>query len=471
MAVFKSRVQRYETEKRRCLQASKIQAWWHRQYPQLVAVREVQAQKLQCQEILESRIAMEDFLWKMVHHLDETQCYRQLQRTGRALQCRRVLFKLLIEQRRRLRAATILKRNFQVYVAKCIKERKYSERKRYYVVQRRVQEVRRATLTIQSTWRMFQCVLLRREKKRHLALRHAQAAKIQRWVRRRILYPHFVACMRAAKKDLIRWYVRSESRRRAATKLQSIWRMFRARKEFTSLKRFMFVDRHVFAGKIQRLVRRYLARRTWADREITLAAVRQDLALRELRDSSAKKIQSLHRMLKIKKQKFQRYIVVPRDVREVAAVHIQRMWRGFAAYQYVVQLKMARANATRRLIDAEHLHMYAVQIQSVARRAFCNPKFVEAAKGEKKTMAVLVIQRNIRMYLDRLRLIRLGQEENEKQHEFLADEEKSFMATRIQTAFRGHRQCRRYAQALTAVRVIQRCWKFFTSKRATKELK
>lgn len=474
LIVFTRRMRLRERLQHLISSATRIQRWSRRWMPMRRAIRELRSRQARLQEHFVGFFERDNKYWQDVKHLDDDLCKQTVQRWAVAFGVRRKVHALWTLTQRRLHAARTIQRMFRFRLAQVFVQTFRNEKRSLDLVSRRRQEFREAAIDIQRAARKM-LALKELRRRQELAARNQRGAKcIQRLVR----WMLFRRTFHSKQKDKgwqVQRYELAQRRKYAAVKFQSLWRMFATLKATAAIRRriqFNLVDRHVYAVKIQRLARSFVARCRLAHRVAARQALRGPAVQREVRHVNATRIQSVMRMFLSRKDMrtagFWTACTATRKKR--AATAIQSVWRRYASKMYVSQLQRARAFHETCDTAQEHLHMYATTIQSAVRATILLAPKLAAARIAHRERAVLCIQRNAKVYLQRLHNERLATAADDAIQVMFSDEEKLFAALRIQKTVRGRQQRVHFQTAQRAIIKIQCAMRCFLARRRCKRL-
>ena len=197
--------------------------------------------------------------------------------------------------------------------------------------------------------------------------------------------------------------------------------------------------RHLYAKKLQRTVRWFLAKRRRARLQETSRELHSASALHELQDCAAARIQKNWKMHKEKTQSYH-LIFAPTEARKKAATMFQRLWRKYHADERVRRLLLARQAHQQAAINDEHYAAYVIQLQSFVRQRVIAPNRIRRRKEGIRTDAATRIQSLVRGVMARQRVARIRHRHHLRADERFSEDEVHFFAIRIQKCFRGYQQ-------------------------------
>jgi hypothetical protein len=464
-AVFQRRCFKRAVLKRRDFAALKIQVWWKHWIKQVRAKRILAAKRLELAAHLERKVEREALAWRRVAGVDEDAMAGVLQRFFRCVIWRRREHERQVAIRRRRGAASKIQRCYRWSKASSILERKRQERLHERAIKKRVQEVREAVMDIQRIARRFLARLQYRRLLRAKQHRHDAASILQR-----LYYVVRAVKVRRDRAEAREWAIQryqiAADRQYAATKIQSIYRMRRDTRYAQEYRRFVGVERHLYAAKIQRAFRFFSARQVRHAILATRRASRDEQIARELREASAKRIQHAVRTYVVRRAT-KRRAAVPVTRQTVAVCKIQRLARYMLARTLVMRLLQAREHIRSLARGDEHLTTYAMIVQQAVRKYILMPKQVAVARAQRSDRAARSIQRFFRLAVSLRQTGTIRGSLTQLQEDHYDDEEREFAATRIQKIVRGVllRQRRRAARSELA-RIQRRNAATFTIARA-----
>eukprot|EP00744_Colponema_vietnamica_P011697 GILI01016447.1.p1 GENE.GILI01016447.1~~GILI01016447.1.p1 ORF type:complete len:929 (+),score=150.71 GILI01016447.1:366-2789(+) len=378
--------------------AARLQRWWRHLLQAIYASRELQARKERMRLFMEDYAEKDKQYWDLFRNVNEEECMDTIGRVGRAYIARRKFGIWGARFVKETKAARIIQRFVRCGIATTIKNGRLADKLEQRRLKRADEERQVAATDMQSICRMF----LAKRRCQHIRDRNAAVLRsaiiiqnlFRRAIRRKVIHQLLSAD---------RWdktlYVRAEARRYAATKVQSVWRMHRARQFVAQYRHYKLVIEPHCANVLQRAVRCFLSRCRYRSRAIEVASMTRVAQAIEIKPSAAAKIQSTWRMFKVSSNPKYGRRVHPTFVASKAASKIQKMWRMVAAKGLVRQLLLARMHRDHAYVNRENLDMYATKIQSVVRMAILNKKFVRQAYLSKQELSLVRIQRAGRRYL------------------------------------------------------------------------
>eukprot|EP00758_Cryptobia_borreli_P006812 Tbor_TRINITY_DN5207_c0_g1::TRINITY_DN5207_c0_g1_i1::g.16788::m.16788 len=333
------------------------------------------------------------------------------------------------------RAAFAIQRCWRHWKAYCIVKVRKAEKSQEWASKCSIENAKVAATDIQAVVRRF---LARKEYHRRKvsdSLRRIACSKIQSFVRS-VQRKQVLRVMQEEKAWKALLYLRTATRVYSATKIQALWRGTRVRCMFVLYKQFVLHQRPVYVGRIQRLVRSFLAKCRSKAALIDKQSQNRVGQQEELMVSSVTRIQATWRMHVVARCLTIGRCAHPTFLKRKAAIKIQTKWRGYAAKSRVWQLKLASAYRNQELLNEKYLNIYVTKIQAIVRSKILNKRLVDAAKYRVAEKAARTIQYNCRYYLEHVIANRSAERDSEVRRDYAMQGRREEAAVKIQSLVR-----------------------------------
>ena len=377
--------------------ASRLQRWAIHMLLRIRAENMLSQRKLRLEQHMENYRVKDIEYWNLFRNVDENECIRLICRVGRGAMSRFKANRDRITFIRETKAAKQIQHWVRFVIASRIMEKRRQAKLDTFRNKKLHEERKVAAVDIQSVARMFLQKRRFQDLLQQDSIRRVAAAKIQSYFRRARHRRVFRELQQQGEWNKL-LYLRAAIRKDAATRIQALFRQVRAKEEVAQVRHFKSTLLPLFATRIQRAARRYLAKCSLGSNLTYKELARRPAMLRELQLAGAIKIQSVWRMHLVAADPRIGRLAHPTFCAARAAKRIQAVWRAAIAKNVVCQMRLNRAFCDQSSMDQEHLHAYATKIQSVVRARVLSRRLIDEARLQKRFRAVLIIQRMCSRY-------------------------------------------------------------------------